>query len=69
MGPPGAQKDEKCYDPITLSEFIDKSEKMDGRTPLYYSGDDGVLFVCMHGAGHSAASFAMIAKEITKLNY
>jgi len=30
--------------------------------PIYYAGSQNHLFICMHGAGHSAMSFAALAK-------
>lgn len=29
--------------------------------PVYYAGTDGHVFLCLHGAGHSAMSFAALA--------
>jgi protein phosphatase methylesterase 1 len=70
MGPPGKiESDSVCYDPIPWNEFFESTEKMDGRIPIYYSGDEGVLFVCMHGAGHSAHSFGLLARELKKLHF
>jgi len=36
---------------------------MDNRVPLYIAGNQGHVFLCMHGAGHSALSFAALAKQ------
>lgn len=41
-------------------------EFMDNGTPVYMSGNSGPIFLCMHGAGHSALSFALLSKEVTK---
>jgi protein phosphatase methylesterase 1 len=35
-------------------------------TPVYLSGDEGPIFLCCHGAGHSALSFAMLSMEVKK---
>lgn len=32
--------------------------------PVYIAGSEGHVFVCMHGAGHSAMSFAMVALQL-----
>lgn len=33
-------------------------------TSVFRAGDAGALFFCIHGAGHSALSFATLAKEV-----
>lgn len=35
---------------------------MDNGTPVYLSGKEPLIFFCLHGAGDSAASFALLAK-------
>lgn len=30
--------------------------------PVYFAGTQGHVFICMHGAGHSALAFAALAK-------
>jgi len=37
-------------------------EKLDDTIPIYYAGTTGHVFFCLHGAGHSAQSFAALAK-------
>jgi protein phosphatase methylesterase 1 len=37
---------------------------MNDIVPLYIAGDKGHVFICMHGAGHSAMSFAALAKYL-----
>ena len=32
--------------------------------PLYKAGNKGHIFVCLHGAGHSAMSFACLAEKL-----
>lgn len=39
---------------------------MSNGTPIYTAGTEGPVFLCCHGAGHSALSFAVFSKEITK---
>lgn len=60
MRPPG--KPSLSYDPIEWTEFFDSREMMDDRVPLYIAGTEGHVFLCMHGAGHSALSFAALAR-------
>jgi protein phosphatase methylesterase 1 len=33
-------------------------------TSVFRAGKDGVAFFCIHGAGQSAMSFALLAKEV-----
>jgi protein phosphatase methylesterase 1 len=33
-------------------------------TSVFRAGSNGVVFFCIHGAGHSAMSFALLAKEV-----
>jgi len=36
-----------------------------GQIPVYTAGDGtGHVFLCLHGAGHSALSFAALAKQL-----
>ena len=35
---------------------------IDDKIPLYCAGSGGHIFFCLHGAGHSALSFAALAK-------
>jgi protein phosphatase methylesterase 1 len=35
---------------------------LDETIPIYYAGSKGHVFLCLHGAGHSAQSFAALAK-------
>ena len=50
------------YDPLPWNEFFDSREMIDDVVPVYYAGTGGHVFFCMHGAGHSALSFAALAK-------
>jgi protein phosphatase methylesterase 1 len=52
------------FDPFTWDQFFDTKEMIcDGKIPLYTAGSgDGHVYLCLHGAGHSAQSFAVMAK-------
>lgn len=52
------------YDSLPWSDFFDSQELIDGRVPVYIAGTQGHVFLCMHGAGHSALSFAALAKHL-----
>jgi len=39
---------------------------MENGTPVYVAGNNGPIHLCCHGAGHSALSFALLTKEVTK---
>lgn len=62
MKPPG--KLGVSYDPIDWQNYFDTREMMDDRVPVYIAGSEGHVFLCMHGAGHSALSFATLAKYL-----
>lgn len=50
------------YDPAPWSDYFDSMEKVNGIVPFYYAGTQGHVFLCLHGAGHSALSFAALAQ-------
>ena len=50
------------YDPAPWNDFYDSMEKLNDAVPIYYAGTKGHVFLCLHGAGHSALSFAALAK-------
>jgi len=52
------------YDPLPWTDFFDSREMIDDKIPLYKAGNEGHLFVCLHGAGHSALSFAAFAEKM-----
>lgn len=58
----GAPKDP--YGPLPWSDFFDEREMIDNVVPLYRAGTNGHMFVCLHGAGHSAMSFAAFAEKM-----
>ena len=37
-------------------------EMLNDTIPVYHAGTKGHVFLCLHGAGHSALSFAALAK-------
>ena len=57
------------WDPSLWSEYFDTMDKIDGVAPCYYAGDTGHVFLCLHGAGHSALSFAALAKILKQEPY
>jgi protein phosphatase methylesterase 1 len=52
------------YAPLEWNEFFDSLDMIDGVVPLFKAGNTGHLFVCLHGAGHSALSFAALAEKL-----
>ena len=52
------------YAPLEWSEFFDSLEMIDDVVPLFKAGQSGHLFLCLHGAGHSAMSFATLAEKL-----
>lgn len=60
---PKVRKVGRNYDPISWEEVFDHREMIDDTIPIYFSGEDGPLIFCIHGAGHSALSFGPLARE------
>jgi len=56
------------YAPLPWTDFFDKKEMIGDVIPLYSAGNEGHMFVCLHGAGHSALSFAAFAKHMKSDN-
>lgn len=52
------------YSPLNWDSCWTRQEWL-GQIPLYWSGETGPVFVFMHGAGHSAMSFAKAAQLLT----
>jgi protein phosphatase methylesterase 1 len=52
------------YEPLEWNAFFDSYEKMNDQVPVYIAGTEGHVFICLHGAGHSAMSFAALAKHL-----
>ena len=57
------------YMPQNWNEFFDSREMLDDKIPIYHAGTEGHLFLCLHGAGHTALSFAALAKMIKGEKY
>lgn len=57
------------YQPQAWNEFFDHREMLDDKIPVYHAGTEGHVFFCLHGAGHSALSFAALAKIIKSEQY
>jgi protein phosphatase methylesterase 1 len=56
------------FDPLTWDMFFDQKEMIfGGKIPLYIAGDgSGHVYLCLHGAGHTAQSFAVMASKLKK---
>lgn len=61
----------KHYSPLSWDNFFDEISYLDDVTPIsiqgtsvFRAGHEGALIFCIHGAGHSAMSFACLAKEV-----
>lgn len=52
------------FAPQPWSDFYDEREMLDDKIPVYHAGKQGHVFFCLHGAGHSALSFAPLAKIV-----
>ena len=64
-GAPGTLASVKTqYDPLPWTDFFDRMEKINDTVPVYVAGTAGHVYVCLHGAGHSAMSFAMVAENL-----
>ncbi len=56
------------FSPITWKNYFDKLDYMDNGTSVFSAGNEhkSHVFVCLHGAGFSGASFACLAGEVKK---
>ena len=63
-GSSGMKKLQQQNEPLAWNDFFDSMEKIDDTVPVYTAGKDGHIFVCLHGAGHSAMSFAALAEKM-----
>lgn len=52
----------KDYSPLKWEEYFDELFYIDEKTSVFRAGQDGAIFFCIHGAGHSALSFALLGK-------
>ena len=59
--PPSQVTNTSKYDPAPWSDYFDTTDLINGKVPCYYAGTKGHIFLCLHGAGHSAQSFAALA--------
>lgn len=57
----GAHTKKLSFDPLSWEDFFDRKELINERVPIYIAGSKGHVFLCLHGAGHSALSFAALA--------
>mmetsp|Transcript_20832 Transcript_20832/g.3370 ORF Transcript_20832/g.3370 Transcript_20832/m.3370 type:complete len:84 (-) Transcript_20832:683-934(-) len=48
---------------LPWEDFFQRREMINDEIPLYLQGSEGTVFLCLHGAGHSALSFASLAQE------
>lgn len=46
--------------------YFDEMYYLEDGTSVFRAGNEGALYFCIHGAGHSALSFALLAKEVKK---
>jgi protein phosphatase methylesterase 1 len=52
------------YSPLDWTQYFPYTDWVDPVTPIYWAGTHGPVFLCLHGAGHSALSFACVAKLV-----
>ena len=54
----------KDYSAVDGRPMWDSVEFLEDGTPVYMKGKNTCIFMCIHGAGHSAMSFTMLAQEV-----
>jgi protein phosphatase methylesterase 1 len=54
------------FSPTKWEDYFDKLEYLEDGTSAFIAGTQAPVFVCLHGAGHSAQSFACLAGELKK---
>jgi len=64
LPPSNAKRAKNNYDPLPWSDFYDEKILLDDRIPTYIAGTKGIVFLCLHGAAHSALSFASLARRL-----
>lgn len=52
------------YEPLEWSDFFDSREMINDQVPVYVAGNQGHVYLCLHGAGHTALSFAALAEQL-----
>lgn len=67
--PAGPKSTADKYAPSDWNEFFDSKEMIDDLIPCYHAGQSGHVYLCLHGAGHSALSFALLARILKKSPY
>ncbi len=50
--------------PVDGLKLWDSMEYLEDGTPLYLKGKNSCIYFCIHGAGHSALSFTLLAQEL-----
>ena len=73
------KNNKKIYSPLEWTDYFDSLEYLENvnfkinlinfkelskGTSVFTAGNEGPILICMHGAGHSAQSFALFAKEV-----
>jgi pimeloyl-ACP methyl ester carboxylesterase len=66
---PANKPEASKYDPSHWNEFFDSVDKIDDKIPVYHAGTSGHVYLCLHGAGHSALSFALLARTMKQAPY
>lgn len=64
----GLSKLQQQYSPLQWNDFFDQRVMLDDTIPVYTAGTGGHLLVCLHGAGHSALTFAALAERLKPKN-
>ena len=55
--------DKKNCDPIDWKNYFKHQIFIEeNKLPIYYTGEEGPNLICLHGAGHSALSFSLLAE-------
>lgn len=67
--PAGPKSAADKYAPLNWNEFFDSKEMIDDLIPCYHAGQSGHVYLCLHGAGHSALSFALLARILKNSPY
>ena len=49
---------------MAWSDFFDTKDIINDTMPVYTAGAAGHVFVCLHGAGNSAMTFAALAAQM-----
>ena len=55
--------DKKNCEPIDWKKYFKHQIFIEeNKLPIYYTGEEGPNLICLHGAGHSALSFSLLAE-------